>query len=72
MIESGRVLTTLFQRPFTQGKLALETLVRFLIYGVQPVSFTRLGPYIVLRSNLNLFLNPFSDSFESEGLISQK
>ena len=72
MIESGRVLATLFQRPFTQGKLALETLVRFLIDGVQPVSFTRLGPYIVLRSNLDLFLNPFSDSFESEGLIGQK
>jgi LacI family transcriptional regulator len=72
MIESGRVLATLFQRPFTQGKLALETLVRFLIDGVQPVSFTRLGPYIVLRSNLNLFLDSISDSFESEGLISQK
>jgi LacI family transcriptional regulator len=72
MIESGRVLATLFQRPFTQGKLALETLVRYLIDGVQPASYTRLAPYIVLRSNLGLFLNQLSDSFESEGSTSQK
>lgn len=71
MIESGSVLATLFQRPYTQGKLALETLVRFLVDGIQPASFTRLAPYIVLRSNLALFLNQLSDSFESEGLMTE-
>jgi LacI family transcriptional regulator len=61
MIESGGVLATLYQRPFTQGKLALGTLIRFLLEGVQPASATRLAPYIVLRSNLGLFLNQHSD-----------
>src|ERR1035437_5008858 len=61
MIESGGILATLYQRPFTQGKLALETLIRFLLDGARPHSATRLAPYIVLRSNLGLFLNQHSD-----------
>jgi LacI family transcriptional regulator len=61
MIESGGILATLYQRPFTQGKLALETLIRFIQEGVRPHSATRLAPNIVLRSNLGLFLNQHSD-----------
>lgn len=72
MLESNKVLATLFQRPFTQGKMAIETLVRYLLDGVQPPSYTRLAPYIVLRSNLGLYLNEFSDSFESERPAAQK
>ncbi|MDE3200321.1 MAG: LacI family DNA-binding transcriptional regulator [Acidobacteriota bacterium] len=54
-IESGKVLATLFQRPFTQGRKALEILLRYLIDGTQPVAPTRFTPHIVLRSNLPLF-----------------
>jgi LacI family transcriptional regulator len=56
LIESGRILATLYQRPFTQGKLAFETLCRFLAEGIQPDPVTRLAPHIILRSNLPLFL----------------
>lgn len=54
-LESGRILATLYQRPSTQGKAALEALVRYLLEGVVPESSTRFAPHIVLRSNLPLF-----------------
>jgi LacI family transcriptional regulator len=64
LIESGRILATLYQRPFTQGKLAFETLCRYLVEGVQPEPTTRLAPHIILRSNLHLFLGRLSDPME--------
>jgi LacI family transcriptional regulator len=54
-IQSGKVLATLYQRPFTQGKTALDLLVSYLVDGVVPKTVTRLAPHIVLRSNLALF-----------------
>jgi LacI family transcriptional regulator len=54
-IESGEVFATLHQRPFTQGKLAFETLARYLIHGSRPRVVTKLAPHIVLKSNLRLF-----------------
>jgi LacI family transcriptional regulator len=54
-IDSGKVLATLYQRPFTQGKTALELLLRYLIDGTAPIPNTRLAPHIILRSNLHLF-----------------
>lgn len=56
-IESGKVLATLHQRAFTQGKIALEMMVRYLIEGSIPEPMIRLAPHIVLRSNLALFSN---------------
>lgn len=56
-IESGTVLASLYQRPFAQGKTALEMLIRFLTTRVAPQQTTRLAPHIVLRSNLGLFIN---------------
>jgi len=73
-IESGKILATIYQRPFTQGKMAFEALVRFLAEGVRPPTTTKLAPHIVLRSNLNLFLShltwpagPAGSSSGSEG-----
>jgi LacI family transcriptional regulator len=54
-IESGKVLATLYQRPFAQGKTALELLLRYLVQGTAPDVTTRLAPHIILRSNLSLF-----------------
>jgi LacI family transcriptional regulator len=54
-LESGKILATLHQRPFAQGKIALELLMRYLVEGAVPPSVTRLAPHIVLRSNLALF-----------------
>ena len=64
LIESGKILATLYQRPFTQGKLAFETLCRYLVEGVQPEPVTRLAPHIILRSNLHLFLGRLPESLE--------
>lgn len=64
MIESGVVMATLYQRPFTQGRVAIQSLLRFLIEGTRPNATTRLAPHIVLRGNLPVFLgyvaNPLS------------
>lgn len=54
-IESGAVLAALSQRPFTQGKLAIELIARYLTEGVLEKPLTILAPHIVMRSNLALF-----------------
>lgn len=64
LLESGKILATLYQRPFTQGKLAFETLCRYLVEGVQPEPVTRLAPHIILRSNLHLFLGRLPEPLE--------
>jgi LacI family transcriptional regulator len=56
LIESGKILASLYQRPFAQGKTAFEMLIRFLSSRVVPKPITRLAPHIVLRSNLSLFV----------------
>ena len=55
LIESGSVLATLHQRPFTQGKIAFETLLRYIVDHSKPTLITKLAPHVVLRSNLPLF-----------------
>jgi len=56
-IESGKILATLYQRPFAQGKAALELLLRYLFQGTPPDGAIRLAPHIIMRSNLCLFTN---------------
>jgi LacI family transcriptional regulator len=67
LLESGGILATLYQRPFTQGKIAFETLTNYLLEGVRPEPVTRLAPHIVLRSNLPLFLNRMSGEEVGDG-----
>ena len=64
MIESGQVFATLHQRPFTQGRMALEILSRYLILGATPRRSIRLAPHLVLRSNLSLFMTEYSQGSE--------
>jgi len=54
-IERGETLATLDQRPYSQGKIALNALLNYLMDGVVPPAITRLAPNIILRSNLQLF-----------------
>lgn len=61
LIESGEVMATLYQRPFTQGKLAIQTLLRCLVEGAQPNPMTRLAPHVVLRGNLPIFTGYVAD-----------
>lgn len=57
LLESGKVLATLYQRPEAQGKTALETLIAYLTDKNKPVKVHRFAPHIILRSNLPLFVN---------------
>jgi len=68
LIESGNILATLYQRPFTQGKLAFETLCRYLVEDIQPEPITRLAPHIILRSNLPLFLERLPEILETNNV----
>lgn len=56
LIRSGKVLGTVYQRPQTQGRMAFQALYQFLVEGRSPATRLRLAPHIILRSNLNLFL----------------
>ena len=55
LIESGKVLATLYQRPEAQGKTAFETLIAHLTDKDKPIKVHRFAPHIILRSNLPLF-----------------
>lgn len=57
LLESGKVLATLYQRPEAQGKTALETLIAYLTDKNKPIKVHRFAPHIILRSNLPLFVN---------------
>lgn len=65
-LESGAVLATLYQRPFTQGKTAIETLLQYLVDGIKPEAVTRLAPHIILRSNLPLFVDRLTPDVEKD------
>jgi LacI family transcriptional regulator len=72
LIESGRVLATLYQRPFTQGKVAFETLFSYLFEDKKPTSVNRLAPHIIFRSNLPLFIGHLMDDEQDSGISSQQ
>lgn len=61
LLESGKVLATLYQRPFAQGKIAFETLLGHLLAKDKPVKSQRLAPHIIFRSNLSLFTSRLAD-----------
>jgi LacI family transcriptional regulator len=55
-LESGAVAATIHQRPFNQGRMAFQTLQKFLVEGFTPSPVVKLAPHVVMRSNLSLFL----------------
>jgi LacI family transcriptional regulator len=65
MIDSNKVFATLYQRPFTQGRMAFEMLCRYLTNGATPEENTRLAPHIILRSSLPLFMDYLSQEERS-------
>lgn len=67
LLESGKVLATLYQRPEAQGKTALETLLAHLTDKAKPVKVHRFAPHIILRSNLSLFVNRLINAEISAG-----
>ena len=55
-IRAGKVAATVYQRPVSQGRLALQALYQFLLNGTRPPSRLRVVPHVVMRSNLDQFL----------------
>ena len=55
-IRSGKVAATVYQRPVNQGRLALQALYRYLLDGTRPQTKIHVVPHVVMRSNLDLFL----------------
>jgi LacI family transcriptional regulator len=55
-IRSGKVATTIYQRPHTQGRLAFRVLQEFLVYGRCPAFRITLAPHLIMLGNLDFFL----------------
>jgi LacI family transcriptional regulator len=55
-IRAGRVLATIYQRPYTQGRMAFRVLYEFLMQGTCPAYQITLSPHLVMRGNLDFFL----------------
>jgi len=54
---SGAVAATVYQRPLTQGRMALDALYQFLLTGTRPPERIHIVPHLVMRSNLDLILD---------------
>jgi LacI family transcriptional regulator len=55
-IRAGTIAATVYQRPLSQGRLALQALYQFLLDGTCPTARMHVVPHLVMRSNLDLFL----------------
>ena len=55
-IRSGAVVATIYQRPRTQGRMAFRVLHEFLAEGQCPSYQLTLAPHLVMRGNLDFFL----------------
>lgn len=54
-IRDGDVKATIFQSPKMQGKIAIQTMYRYLMEGTVPPSSISVNPQIIMRSNLELY-----------------
>jgi LacI family transcriptional regulator len=64
-IRSGAVSATIYQRPRTQGRMAFRVLHEYLAEGDCPSVQVNLAPHLVMRGNLDFFLE--RQSGESNG-----
>jgi LacI family transcriptional regulator len=69
LIRAGRVAATVYQRPISQGRVALQALYQFLQSGRLPPAQQRVAPHLVMSSNLDLVLERLSaDAVAPPGL----
>jgi LacI family transcriptional regulator len=67
-IRSGAVVATIYQRPRAQGQMALRMLHEFLAEGGRRSHQVALAPHLVMRGNLDFFLQRQSqESFREKG-----
>ena len=71
-IELGKVLATLYQRPFTQGKIAFENLLAHLVKGPASDPTVQLAPHVVFRSNLALFADKVVATDEESSWVAKR
>jgi LacI family transcriptional regulator len=55
-IRAGHVLATIYQRPYTQGRMAFRVLYEYLVEGSCSADQITLAPHLVMRGNLDFFL----------------
>ena len=55
-LRAGAVAATIYQRPRTQGRMAFRALYQYLIEDEQPNSQITFAPHLVMRGNLDFFL----------------
>jgi LacI family transcriptional regulator len=65
-LRAGKVVATLYQRPLSQGRLALQAMTQYLLERTAPQPRIKVVPHLVMRSNLDLFLERLQ--LDSEGL----
>jgi LacI family transcriptional regulator len=65
-IRAGKVAATVYQRPVNQGRLALQALYQFLLDGTCPQPKIHIVPHLVMRSNLDLFLDRLPVDLETD------
>jgi len=65
-IRSGAVAATIYQRPRAQGQIAFRMLHEFLVEGAGRTSQVALPPHLVMRGNLDFFLQRQSQESAKE------
>jgi LacI family transcriptional regulator len=65
-IRQNEVLATMDQRPYVQGRLAFRVLHQFLVEGTCPTCQVTLSPHLVMRGNLDYFLQQQSQDVRTE------
>jgi LacI family transcriptional regulator len=65
LIRDGKIFATVYQQPNSQGRMAFEALYQFLVEGTCPPLRRRIPPHLVLRSNLDLFLDMLPTGLEA-------
>ena len=61
-LRAGAVAATIYQRPRTQGRMAFRALYQHLIEGIRPASQITYAPHIVMRGNLDFFLERITET----------
>ena len=71
-IRAGSVLASIYQRAYTQGRMAFRVLYEFLVEGSCPAYQVTLAPHLVMRANLDFFLQRQSleSKTDKEGRLS--
>lgn len=70
-IESGSVAGTLYERPYSQGRLAFRLLHQYLFEGICPPARILLPPLLIMRSNLGSFVTPAGSKGEPRRIRSE-